>query len=82
MINMKRKCFKKLHKRDRKRHHSYNGYYKEAYIRGYVKEMDDIRSIPISHDRKKRMVYVVFGEWRYEIPIKEFREKLKLLGIS
>jgi hypothetical protein len=78
---MKREYLKKLHKRDRKRNYSYNGYCKWAYIRGYVGEIDDIDCIPIKYDKKKKVVSITFGEWVYEIPLKEFREKLKLLGI-
>ena len=62
--------------------HTYDEDYNVVEIKGYVKEIDDVKSIPISYDRKKRIVCVVFGEWRYEIPIEEFREKLKLLGIK
>ena len=62
--------------------HTYDEDYIVVEIKGYVKEIDDVKSIPISYDRKKRIVCVVFGEWRYEIPIEEFREKLKLLGIK
>ena len=79
---MKREHLKTLRKKERHRHHAYYGDYRFVEIRGYVGEVDDVRSIPISYDRKKRIVCVVFGEWRYEIPIEEFREKLKLLGIS
>ena len=62
--------------------HTYDEDYIVVEIRGYVKEIDDVDSIPISYDRKKERVNIVFGEWRYEIPIEEFREKLKLLGIK
>jgi hypothetical protein len=62
--------------------HTYDEDYIVVEIKGYVKEIDDVKSIPISYDRKKERVNIVFGEWRYEIPIEEFREKLKLLGIK